>query len=260
MGSAGPRAVDALALSAALGCALLAGCAHKAAVPRDPPLHVALAEATGAQQPGTFHHVQEGDTLYAIARTYGVPAEAIARENALRGDAIDQGAVLFIPGARQELVVAPPRARMEGRPQRRAGPTQIPRAGVRPLDVAAHGLALAWPTPGVLVSGFGNRSGEAHDGVDLAAPEGTDVVAAAAGTVLFAGEQRGYGNIVLLSHEGDLVTVYAHNEQNLVRKGEHVDRGERIARVGRTGNATGPHLHFEVRVGARPHDPLGFLR
>lgn len=260
MGSAGPRAI-------ACAVALTVGCAHRAvrkteahAAREEAPAHVALTEAA-APQPGAFHHVQAGETLYAIARTYGVPALAIARENSLdAGARIDQGAVLFIPGARQELLVAPPRARLEARPQRRAGPTQIPRAGVRPLDAAAHGLALAWPTPGVLISGFGVRSGEEHDGVDLAAPEGTDVVAAAAGTVLFAGQQRGYGNIVLLAHEGDLVTVYAHNEQNLVRKGEHVQRGERIARVGRTGNATGPHLHFEVRVGARPHDPLGFLR
>jgi murein DD-endopeptidase MepM/ murein hydrolase activator NlpD len=78
--------------------------------------------------------------------------------------------------------------------------------------------------------------------------------------VLFAGEQRGYGNLVLLAHDGDLVTVYAHNSRNLVQQGERVARGAEIARVGHTGNATGPHLHFEVRLAAQPRDPLGFLR
>ncbi len=78
--------------------------------------------------------------------------------------------------------------------------------------------------------------------------------------VLFSGEQRGYGNIVLLAHDNDLVTVYAHNAENLVSRGDHVSRGAEIARIGHTGNATGPHLHFEVRVAARPRDPLGFLR
>jgi lipoprotein NlpD len=138
-------------------------------------------------------------------------------------------------------------------------PATIQRAGRKALDPAAHGSALAWPTLGVLISGFGERDRDRHDGIDLAAPEGTPVRAAEQGTVLFAGEQRGYGKLVLLAHGGDLVTVYAHNAKNLVKKGERVSRGEQIARVGHTGNATGPHLHFEVRVGARARDPLGFL-
>jgi murein DD-endopeptidase MepM/ murein hydrolase activator NlpD len=112
----------------------------------------------------------------------------------------------------------------------------------------------------VLVSSFGMRDREQHEGIDLAAPEGTPVLAASAGKVLFAGEQRGYGKIVLLGHQGGLVTIYAHNADNLVEAGQQVSRGHRIARVGRSGNATGPHLHFEVRVGTRPRDPLGFLR
>ena len=152
-------------------------------------------------------------------------------------------------------------ARLDARAPRRASPAQIPRAGgARSLDPAAHGQPLGWPTPGVLISGFGTRERDAHEGIDLAAPEGTPVCAAEDGTVLFAGEQRGYGNLVLLAHKNDLVTVYAHNEKNLVRKGQNVARGETIARIGHTGNATGPHLHFEVRVAARPRDPLGFLR
>ena len=78
--------------------------------------------------------------------------------------------------------------------------------------------------------------------------------------VLFSGERGGYGKLILLAHDRDLVTVYAHNARNLVSQGEKVSRGEEIARVGRTGNATGPHLHFEVRIAAQPRDPLGFLR
>ena len=139
-------------------------------------------------------------------------------------------------------------------------PATIARAGKKPLDPAARGAALAWPTPGVLISGFGERERDKHEGIDLAAPEGTPVRAAEQGTVLFSGVQKGYGKLVLVAHAGDLVTVYAHNEVNLVKTGERVQRGEQIARVGHTGNATGPHLHFEVRVGTRPHDPLGFLR
>ena len=112
----------------------------------------------------------------------------------------------------------------------------------------------------MLYGRYGVREGRRHDGIDLAAPEGTPVAAAAAGTVIYAGEQAGYGALVILRHEGGLVTVYAHNSRLLVKEGDRVARGEPIARVGETGRTTGPHLHFEVRVGTQPRDPLGFLR
>lgn len=171
---------------------------------------------------------------------------------------VAEGKLLYLP-----LHEPPPPAPNEAPlaiPASRKSPATIARAGRKPLDPAAHGTALAWPTLGVLISGFGERDRDQHEGIDLASPEGTPVRAAEQGTVLFAGEQRGYGNLVLLEHSGGLVTVYAHNAKNLVKKGERVTRGEQIARVGHTGNATGPHLHFEVRVGVRPRDPLGFLR
>lgn len=212
-----------------------------------------------------MHHVRAGETLWRIARTYDVPLELLLRENALADPSqLSEGTLLFIPGAKRELQVPPlgemPVARVEARPARRLGPSAIPRAGSHPLDPAAHGEPLSWPAPGVLISAFGARERDRHEGIDLACPEGTPVRAAGDGVVLFAGEQRGYGNLVLLAHEEDIVTVYAHNSENLVRKGDRVSRGDQIARVGHTGNATGPHLHFEVRLGAQPRDPLGFLR
>jgi len=121
-------------------------------------------------------------------------------------------------------------------------------------------VALSWPVQGVLYGRFGTRQGERHDGIDIAAPEGTAVTAAADGTVLFAGEQSGYGAIVILKHPGGLVTLYAHASAVLVRDGQSVRRGQPIARVGQTGKTTGPHLHFEVREGTRPRNPLLFLR
>jgi murein DD-endopeptidase MepM/ murein hydrolase activator NlpD len=214
---------------------------------------------------GVVHHVRAGETLWRIARTYDVPIEALLRDNDLRDPSkLPEGSLLFVPGATQELAVPSladaPQARVEPRPSRRAGPSSIPRAGQRPLDPAARGEAFSWPAPGVLISGFGARERDQHDGIDLACPEGTPVHAADDGVVLFAGEQRGYGNLILVAHDRDLVTVYAHNAENLVGKGERVSRGAQIARVGHTGNATGPHLHFEVRLGSHPRDPLGFLR
>ncbi len=123
----------------------------------------------------------------------------------------------------------------------------------------AGGAPLAWPLKGVLYGRYGVRDKRRHDGVDIAAPQGAIVSAAAAGTVIYAGEQAGYGAIVILRHEGGLVTLYAHNSAILVEEGDRVARGEPIARVGQTGRTSGPHLHFEVREGARPRNPLLFL-
>jgi murein DD-endopeptidase MepM/ murein hydrolase activator NlpD len=121
------------------------------------------------------------------------------------------------------------------------------------------------PTAGRIGSGFGPRVHpifgyrRMHNGVDIGAPTGQAIVAAKSGTVLFAGARGGYGNVVLIEHEGGVVTLYAHQSQILVAEGERVDRGEVVGRIGSTGVSTGPHLHFEVRVGGAPQDPLLFL-
>ena len=215
---------------------------------------VAAVRRPSASQanPGAFHTVKAGETLYRIAGAYGVPVEALARENGIdKPAALEVGQRLFVPGAR-----APIDASLEPQALKR-GPQAASR---EPQAAAASRSALAWPVHGVLFSPFGSRARDRHDGIDLAAPEGTPVVAAESGTVLFAGKKRGYGNLILVGHDGDVVTVYAHNRENLVEVGQRVRRGALIARVGRTGNATGPHLHFEVRIAARPRNPMEFLR
>jgi len=224
----------------------------------------AAHESVHRDAEAVHHVVKPGETLWRIARTYSVSLADLQRANGLSDPTqIEAGTRLLIPGGERERPAPPPgtpQARLEPRRGPRAPPSQIPRAGGHALDPAAGGEPLAWPVRGVLISGFGARVGEHHDGIDLACPEGAPVFAAGEGEVLFAGEQRGYGNLVLIGHAHGLVTVYAHNSQNLVAQGDRVLRGEPIARVGRSGNATGPHLHFEVRVGTRPRDPLGFLR
>jgi lipoprotein NlpD len=279
VGSPRPRALTGPRLLLAAAALAPCACIHEARLPvisqRGLPLAVdepdfSTDSSFGAQEqrsppgPGIQHRVRPGETLWRIARTYGVTVEELQRANGLSNPAeLDVGARLLVPGADRALPVPPadgPQARIEPRLAHRSSPAQIPRAGSHALDPASGGEPLAWPVRGVIISGFGTRDREHHDGLDLACPEGTPVFAAAGGEVLFAGEQRGYGNLVLIRHPQGLVTVYAHNSENLVEQGDRVLRGEPIARVGRSGNATGPHLHFEVRVGTRPRDPLGFLR
>lgn len=119
--------------------------------------------------------------------------------------------------------------------------------------------AFTWPAEGTLSSSFGPRGRTNHDGIDIAAPEGTPVRAAADGTVLFSGALRGYGKTVIVEHRASLTTVYAHNRENLVAAGAKVRRGDVIATVGQTGKTTGPNLHFEVRRDKVARDPLAFL-
>jgi len=131
---------------------------------------------------------------------------------------------------------------------------------------APHGNGvLGWPVNGNVTSGFGYRMHpifhvmKMHTGVDISAGMGTPIKAAAAGTVIFGGWRGGYGQAVIISHGNGLATLYAHQSKLLVSVGDKVKRGEVIGKVGSTGYSTGPHLHFEVRVGGNPVDPMGYL-
>jgi len=122
------------------------------------------------------------------------------------------------------------------------------------------------PTKGWLTSAFSSMREHPilhlmrpHEGIDVTAPMGSPIEAPAAGTVIDAGWETGYGNTVTIDHGYGIVTKFAHASKLLVRKGEHVSRGERIALVGNTGLATGPHLHYEVHVNGRPVDPLKYV-
>jgi len=118
---------------------------------------------------------------------------------------------------------------------------------------------MLWPVEGKITSNFGPRRGSFHDGLAIAAPLGTPILAAANGEVIYSGSLRGYGNLVILRHRAGYVTVYAHTQKNLVQEGERVRRGQAIARVGQTGRASGPHLHFEVRKDNLAKNPLRYL-
>ena len=129
-----------------------------------------------------------------------------------------------------------------------------------PAVVAPSGSGvLGWPVSGPVTSGFGVRWGRMHEGIDIAVGEGTPVRAAAAGTVIYAGWMSGYGNLVAVDHGNGLSTAYAHNSSLAVSVGQSVAAGEIVSYSGNTGNSTGPHVHFEVRVNGSAVDPLGYL-
>ncbi len=224
-------------LSPRLLCAafvLLAACSAVA-----PP--VAAAPAPGP----AVHVVKPGETLWRIARQYDLTPEELGRLNGIADiTKVRVGTELKV-SARSPTPQAPAKAA--------AAAPASPAPAVRPR------YPLRWPVEGQIASRYGQKAGAAHDGIDIVAPEGTTVRAAAPGKVLFSAEHEGYGNLVVVKHDDGLVTVYAHHQANLVRKGQSISLGQPIAKVGKTGNASGPHLHFEVRKGAVPQNPLAFL-
>ena len=235
---------------------------------------------------GIYHRVSEGETLYSIGRTYGLDYSEIQRINRLEHDIIFPGQEVFIPGAERQRYVsgsrndAPPPADGERTAQRRAPPPPPPKAEERkstpapkPTETAriqptkppggakAQDGKFIWPVKGgVLYSRFGSRNGLAHDGIDISAAEGTPIVAVMAGRVIYSGDEvAGYGNLIIIRHEGPYATVYAHNRENLVKKDDFVNAGQTIATVGQTGRVTGPHLHFELRKDSKPIDPSSYF-
>ena len=124
--------------------------------------------------------------------------------------------------------------------------------------LSVSGAGLIWPLQGPVTSEFGPRWGGFHPGIDIAPPFGTPIHAARNGVVIFAGGEGGYGNFVLIDHGGGLVTGYAHQSRLAVTQGQSVTQGEVIGYEGSTGDSTGPHLHFEVRVNESPQNPRNY--
>jgi murein DD-endopeptidase MepM/ murein hydrolase activator NlpD len=146
------------------------------------------------------------------------------------------------------------------------GPTQAQNAKVASVDQLPapepmSGNSFRWPVQGRIVSEFGTKPDGGHnDGIDVAVPQGTSVKAAENGVVAYAGDElKGYGNLVLIRHSNNWVSAYANNDEILVKRGDQVRRGQIIAKAGKTGQASQPQLHFELRKGSRPMDPTKYM-
>ena len=201
-----------------------------------PITNMDIAKAEGysqdTEEEEIIYYVKKGESLWSISHEYNVKLEAIIAANSITdASKISAGQQLRIPN--------------------------VP--GTR-----SNRYNFIWPVRGRITSPYGMRvlggKKEFHTGIDIGGAAGTNIVAAESGRVSYSGYMRGYGNIIILTHDGGYSTVYAHNSVNLVKVGQSIKKGSVIAKMGRTGNATGTHLHFEVRLSGKPFSPLSYLQ
>ena len=264
-----------------------------AAAPRRPRRHWPWLPQAAApvSAPPSVHVVNRGDTLLSIAHRNHVPVAELARANSL--DAVGEAEArqkITVPGAKSAARRGRGRAcsrrrraarrrsggaghqagrgRRAGQQQsaRLAQATTTPEAAVAetPVKTAEATGALPtfrWPVRGRVVTGYGAKTnGKSNDGINVAVPEGTPVKAAEDGVVAYSGnELKGYGNLVLIRHSNGYVTAYAHASELMVKRGDTIKRGQIIAKSGQSGEVGSPQLHFEIRKGSSPVDPLQFL-
>jgi murein DD-endopeptidase MepM/ murein hydrolase activator NlpD len=236
------------------------------------------------------HVVTPGETLGRIARRYGKSTGQIAKANNIQASAnLRAGDRLVIPGVRSSaanatgLPAGTTPAAAQAKPaaahtkvasaavETGAGPTAKLFApatdsagnndGGKSGEASGTLPKFRWPANGRVIAGYGPSStGQQNDGINIAVPENTPIKAAEDGVVAYAGnELKGYGNLVLVRHPNGYVTAYAHAKELLVKRGDQIKRGQVIARSGQTGSVNAPQLHFEVRKGASPLDPIKFL-
>jgi murein DD-endopeptidase MepM/ murein hydrolase activator NlpD len=223
------------------------------------------------------HVVAAGDTLTKIAHQYGKSVAEIVKANNIQPTGkLNIGDRIVIPGTR--VSNAKPEAEPAAAPVKPAAnkvaaaaaatqsasmvtPAEAPVSEGAPKAAADATPGFRWPVRGRIIAGFGPKpNGQQNDGIDVAVPENTPVKAAEDGEVAYAGnELKGYGNLVLVKHPNGYVTAYAHAKELLVKRGDKIKRGDVIAKSGQSGNVDAPQLHFEVRKGSAPVDPMQFL-
>ena len=226
------------------------------------------------------HIVAPGETLMKLSRQYHKSLSEIAKANNIPPHSLVKvGDRIVIPGVRGSqaaMAKTPAPVAQTAKPVLEqkvasAPPTATARV-VTPVahnpepdkskrDVTAAMPTFRWPVRGRVISGFGPRpSGQQNDGINVSVPEGTPIKAAEDGVVAYAGnELKSYGNLVLVRHSNGYVTAYAHAGEILVKRDDPVKRGQVIAKSGQTGSVAAPQMHFEIRKGSTPVDPMPFL-
>ncbi len=212
-----------------------------------------LMLASSASARGVYHTVKKGETLWRICHTYEVSTKEVSRINRIKNtEKIRVGQKIYIPG-RTKI------RRVSYSPGSPANSARSSTKNKRKLSKIERGR-FGWPVSGKVISSFGVEGGTSQDGIDIKARKGSPVKASDGGEVVHVTDgMRVFGNVIILKHKGDFYTLYAHNDTNLVKTGDRVKKGDKIAKVGNTGDAGSYKLHFELRDGRDVRNPILFL-
>jgi len=238
-------------------------------------LSCSLLLMAGCASTGIYHTVQPGQTLYRIAKTYGIEEDRLARINGIRDPTqLKASQRLFIPGATHMLRVpatSSPAVRAPVRPspapsvaQRKPAPAAKQPTVSSPAPATAgarpeKGLFI-WPARGKLLSKFGTQGQKVYKGIEIGVAKGTAVLAAASGKVIYSGNAiTGYGNLIILEHSDSFFSVYGYNQENLVKMDDYVGQGDKIALSGLPPSGQSARLHFEIRRGKSAVNPILYL-
>lgn len=207
---------------------------------------------------GLLYKIKGGDTLWDLAATYDIETNYVVAINSIESaDRLKIGQEIFLPGVEKLKVQkeAPKPIKVASRSSS-SGKSTSASTPVKP----ASGSGM-WPVKGKVTSKFGSRWGTQHNGIDIAAPVGTNIYAYMSGRVIYSQwNSGGYGYLVKIDHGNGLVTYYGHNSKNMVSVGQYVSKGQHIAEVGSTGYSTGSHCHFEIRKNGTPVNPYNYLK
>lgn len=212
-----------------------------------------------------YHIVKRGESLYTISRMYNVDITTLSKVNNLQTPySLSVGQKLLLPASVSSQPVASKTATAQTPKSSYSAKTQTSKTTIKETytpPAINRKTKFMWPVKGTVISGFGNLGkGRKNDGINIKSSLGANVSAADSGVVAYSGnELKGFGNLILIKHSDGWITAYAHNDKLLVKKGQKVARGEKIATVGSTGSVTTPQLHFEVRAGKKAVNPRNYL-
>ena len=282
-GYKGPRALSP-------GQSLIIPRQSAAAAPVAAPVPAAAPKPVSSvvTTPASTHVVNRGDTLMSVARANKVSVADLARANNLPANSLLKlGSRLAVPSTKSVVAAAPaaiaapvavaaapvatrvaaavPEPVQKVRMATTTTPPEVaaaaPESPVKAAEATGALPTFRWPVRGRVITSYGAKTnGKSNDGINVAVPEGTPVKAAEDGVVAYSGnELKGYGNLILVRHSNGYVTAYAHASELMVKRGETIKRGQIIAKSGQSGEVGSPQLHFEIRKGSSPVDPLSFL-
>jgi len=208
---------------------------------------------------GVYHTVGDDESVKSLSKLYSVEESIIRTENNLPPDTekLEIGSSLFIPGVKEAK-----RAQKKEEPIEKKEETQI--ENVIPSQNSEEKSEIPfepiWPAQGKIITKFGGAFENKNEGIDIEIAEGTNVKAIENGKVIFSASHSGFGNMIIIQHSEQFISIYTHLQANFVKEGQTVEKGDNVGQSGKTGATEIPKLHFEIRQFSKPVDPEKFLK